>query len=89
MEVKQKYRLGDWEKPYQNAIDSFNTVTKFQTPLEKLNAFLSWVSLMKTDVVDYWKNKEEIGTMDDELPIIVFIVSRSTVPNLFAEVRYL
>jgi len=44
---------------------------------------------MKTDVVDYWKNKEEIGTMDDELPIIVFIVSRSTVPNLFAEVRYL
>jgi hypothetical protein len=44
---------------------------------------------MKTEVVDYWNGSEALETMDDELPIVIFIVAMSEVPALMAELRFL
>ncbi|MEE4248370.1 MAG: hypothetical protein V2I33_23545 [Kangiellaceae bacterium] len=75
--------------PYRNAITAFNSVSAYQSPIEKLNAWLNAISMMKTEVVDYWNGSEALETMDDELPIVIFIVAMSSVPNLAAELAFL
>jgi hypothetical protein len=44
---------------------------------------------MKTEVVDYWSGSEALETMDDELPIIIYMVAMTDVPSLAAEIRLL
>ena len=66
-----------------------NQVKIYQNPLEKLNTLLTAMSTMKTEVVDYWNGSEALETMDDELPIIIFVVAMSNVPALAAEVAML
>lgn len=82
LEIRAKYRLQDTEVPYSEAIDIFNKIGNLTTPLEKLNCWLSSMASMKTTVLDYWKSKEELETMDDELPVIIYIVARSEVGHI-------
>ena len=44
---------------------------------------------MRTTVLDYWKSKEELATMDDELPVVIYIVVMSSVESLASEIRFL
>ena len=74
LEIRDKYRLVDSEVPYAETIELFNKIGTLTAPLEKLNCWLSSMACMKTTVLDYWKSKEELGTMDDELPVIIYIV---------------
>jgi hypothetical protein len=34
---------------------------------------------MKTAIIDFYNGKEEIQTMDDELPIIIFIILNTNI----------
>lgn len=89
LEVKPKWRLGDLPTPYKEAIDMLSKLKEFNTPTEKLNCLLSAVAAMKTAVVDYWHAKEELDAMDDQLPVLIFIVVCSAVESPAAEVRLL
>ena len=89
LEIKEKYRLLECESPYNAAVTILNQVKTYQNPLEKLNTLLTAMSTMKTEVVDYWNGSEALETMDDELPIIIFVVTMAKVPNLAAEVAML
>lgn len=40
---------------------------------------------MKINVLDYHKAKEELLSMDDELPIIIYILIMSNVHNLISK----
>ena len=42
-------------------------------------------SMMRTSVVDFHKGKVELNTMDDELPLTIYVLSQTKVENLMAE----
>lgn len=46
-------------------------------------------SLMKSAVVDFHKGKEEMYSMDDELPIMIYILLRANLKNGFAEFNFI
>lgn len=44
---------------------------------------------MKINVLDYHKAKEELVSMDDELPIIIYIIIMSSIKNLISKLQFL
>ncbi len=73
--------------PYRSAIMELQRVPQAHSPREKLSILLMAHSLMRSLVVDFYKGKEEIYTMDDELPIIMFILLNSKIENLPSELH--
>ena len=59
------------------------------SPSEQLGIILMTSSKLKTSVVEYHKAKEELVAMDDELPLIIYIVSQCRVDNLTSKVNML
>lgn len=55
------------------------------TPREKLQAITESFGSLKTTVVEYWKGKVELNTMDDVLPLIIYIVGMAEIPHPAAE----
>ena len=54
--------------------------------LRKKYEILTQASLeIRTYVLEYTNGKSELDSMDDELPIIIYIVTQVKVGNLFAE----
>ena len=86
LELKDKFKLDQATAPYGSAIESFNMVQVCQTPLDKLNSLLEGVTFMKTCVVDYWKGKLELSTMDDQLPVMIYIVSQVKAPTFVSQI---
>mmetsp|Transcript_32553 Transcript_32553/g.56318 ORF Transcript_32553/g.56318 Transcript_32553/m.56318 type:complete len:177 (+) Transcript_32553:908-1438(+) len=89
LEIREKYRLPDLATPYSEAIEILKKLGSNHTPLEKLNCCLNTAASMKTAVIDYWKGREELAAMDDELPILIFVVVQAKVINFNAEVALL
>jgi hypothetical protein len=89
LEVKGMYRLADLASPYAEAIDILSQLGSYNTALEKLNCCLNAVASMKTAVVDYWKGREELSSMDDELPILTYVVGKAKVQHFNAEIALL
>jgi hypothetical protein len=87
--VREKYRLEEQEMPYAESISMLNKVATYETPLDKINCLLTAMSAMRMTVIDYWKSKEELDTMDDELPVVIYIVAMSSVESLATEVHFL
>lgn len=88
-EDKQLVRaLEDHEIPYMIAVRELNKLKTLQTPYEKLNCLLMMNSMIKTSVSDFYKGKEELNSMDDELPIMIFVISQSKVEDLIAELNF-
>jgi hypothetical protein len=40
------------------------------------------LSMMRASVIDFHKGKVELLTMDDELPVIIFVILQSKVSNI-------
>lgn len=89
LEVKPKFRLQGLTAPYEAAIEALDQLGSHQTPLDKLNCILHSMTFMKTCVVDHWKGREELKTMDDRLPVVIYIVSQTTVAHLPSQIRLL
>ncbi len=45
-------------------------------------------SMMRACVFDFFKGKEELVGMDDELPIVIYIIFKADVPNIYSELSY-
>jgi hypothetical protein len=87
--IQPKFQLESLETPYKESLSILNKLEEFGTPVEKLNCLLTTVATMKTEVVDYWKGKEELQAMDDELPIVIYLVVSSEISNLPAQIYML
>ncbi len=74
--------------PYIDAINEINKVQGLKAPREKLGAFLMMHSLMKSAVVDFHKGKEEVCSMDEELPILIYILVQCKLENAAAEFNF-
>ena len=84
--VKKKFR-GPEEIPYKSVIDLVNMIC-FEKTLRKKFEILTQASLeIRTCILEYTSGKYELDSMDDELPIIIYIATQVEVGNLFAELN--
>ncbi len=74
--------------PYIDAINELSKLSKLKSPREKLGVLLMAHSLMKSAVVDFHKGKEEVCSMDEELPIMIYILLHAKMENAAAELNF-
>ena len=84
--IKDKFK-GNEDLPYKNVIENINKI-----PYEKYirNKFkiLTQSSLdLRSYILDYTSGKDELVSMDDELPIIIYVITKVDVENIFAELN--
>ena len=83
---KESYKSPD-EIPYKNVIENINKV-KYEKSLKNKFKILTQCSLeMRSSFLEYTSGKDELISMDDELPIIIYIVTQVNIENLFAELN--
>ena len=86
IEVKKKYRGND-KIPFKSVIDIINKVPLEQS-IKKKFEILTYGSLeIRTYILEYTNGKYELDSMDDELPIIIYITTQIKVGNIFAELN--
>ena len=84
IEIKPELR-GNENIPFKYVIDIINKIS-FEKSLKKKFEVITQASLeIRNCILDYTDCKKELDSMDDELPIIIYISSQLNVANLFAE----
>ena len=84
--IKQKFRSNE-DLPYKSVIDILSMIS-FERSLRKKFEILTTASLeIRTCVLEYSNGKHELDSMDDELPIIIYIATQIKVANMFAELN--
>lgn len=64
-------------------------IQSFTSPREKLLCLSESFSCLKTAIVDYWKGKVELNTMDDVLPLTIYLVSQADLTHPASEIHML
>ncbi|KRX10706.1 hypothetical protein PPERSA_08701 [Pseudocohnilembus persalinus] len=77
----------DTSKPYNNAISEIQKISHCSNPREKLKCIMMMRSMMRAGVLDFHSSQEELASMDDELPVVIYIVLMSKISNLLAELN--
>ena len=77
--------------PYQKAIDHLKEIARLYTPMQKLQCVASLNSVICQCIEDFWKNvpinKEKLSIDADQyLSILVYIVVKSQVSDLFTHI---
>lgn len=75
--------------PYHESIKSLSSISSYTSPREKLDAVIDFFSNMKSSIVDYWKGKVELTTMDDILPLVIYTVWYCNWENFASEINFL
>ena len=84
--IKEKF-ISKEEIPYKSVIDILSMVS-LERSLRKKFEILTDASLeIRTCVLEYSNGKYELDSMDDELPIIIYIATQIKVKNIFAELN--
>ena len=84
--VNSKF-LGNDDFPYKNVIDNINKIS-YEKYLKNKFQILTQSSLeMRSYILEYTSGKDELISMDDELPIIIYVTTQINVENLFAELN--
>jgi hypothetical protein len=85
LQVSEKYTLKGCKDPYHEAKAVLARFPRLSTPLDKINCLIATVACMKSNVIDHSKAMVEIQAMDDELPILMFLLLSSSPPSPSAE----
>lgn len=72
--------------PYYDAIRELEKIESCSSLRDKFDYIVSSNTLMKMNVIDFYHGKEEIVTMDDELPLLIFVVLHSKILNSFSQI---
>ena len=84
--IKDKFK-GNEELPYKNVIENINKIS-YEKYIKNKFKILTQSSLeMRSEIIDYTSGKEELVSMDDEIPIIIYIITQIKVENIFAELN--
>ena len=84
--IKEKFRSKE-EYPYKSVLDILGMIS-FEKSLRRKFEILTSASLeIRTCVLEYSNGKYELDSMDDELPIIIYIATQIKIPNIFAELN--
>jgi hypothetical protein len=76
-------------EPYSEAIVCLEKLSSLATPREKLACLSESFGAMKSAVVQFHKGRVELATMDDVLPLSIYVVSQARVNNLASELDLL
>ena len=83
----QSIYLGKEQDPFKSVVNIINQIT-FEKFLHKKFEILTQASLeIRKCILEYTEGKFELESMDDELPIIIFISTQVKVNNLIAELN--
>ena len=84
--VDNKYRGND-DYPYKNVIENINKIS-YEKYIKNKFKILTQSSLeMRSSILEYTSGKSELVSMDDELPIIIYITTQININNFFAELN--
>ena len=84
--INEKYKGND-DYPYKNVIETINKIS-YEKYIKNKFKILTQSSLeMRSYILEYTTGKDELVSMDDELPIIIYISTQINVDNLFAELN--
>jgi hypothetical protein len=84
--INNKYK-GNTDFPYKNVIETINKI-EYEKYIKNKFKILTQSSLeMRNYYLDYTSGKEELVSMDDELPIVIYITTQLNIGNLFAELN--
>lgn len=75
------------ERPYHRAILTLENLNLEVSPRDKLRCIQEYYSDIKISCYEYHHGKEEISTMDDVLPVMIFTVLKARVANFYANVK--
>ena len=82
--INEKYKGKD-DYPYKNVIETINKIS-YEKYIKNKFKILTQSSLeLRSYILEYTSGKDELVSMDDELPIIIYISTQLNVENLFAE----
>ena len=84
--VDKRYK-GDEEIPYNNVIENLNKIPYEKCLKNKFEILTQSSMELRSYILDYTNGKKELESMDDELPIIIYIVTQVNVANFFAELN--
>ena len=84
--IKEKYR-GKESLPYKNVIENINKITLEKSLKNKFEILTQSSLEMRNYILEYTSGKNELESMDDELPIIIYISTQVKIENLIAELN--
>ena len=85
LEIKDKFKTDDKPIPYKISVDLINKIEYEISPKKKFEYLIKSNLEMRNSIFDYTKGKSELDSMDDELPIIIYLATQVNVTNLPAE----
>lgn len=71
--------------PYLEAIKCIERIQTYQSPRDKLKSIGESFACLKTAIVDHWKGKVELQTMDDVLPLTIYVVAMADLSHPASE----
>ena len=86
IDIKPKLR-GKEKIPFNYVIDIINKISLEKSLKKKYEAMTQASLEIRNCILDYTNCKFELDSMDDELPIIIYIATQLDVENLFAELN--
>jgi hypothetical protein len=84
--VKTKF-ISEDSIPYKSVIDIVNMIPLEKSIKKKFEILTKGSLEIRTYILEQTNGKYELDSMDDELPIIIYIATQVKVPNLFAELK--
>ena len=85
LEIKDKFKTDDKPIPYKISVDLINKIEYEISPKKKFEYLIKSNLELRNSIFDYTKGKSELESMDDELPIIIYLATQVNVSNLPAE----
>ena len=88
LNIPEKFWTTENPRPYEEASGYLVKLNEFETPAEKLNCILNFESILKSEVVGFWKGQEELDEESCAL-IEIYCILTTEAKNLRAEVGLL
>ena len=86
LDIKNKFR--GYEKiPFKVTIELINKIEYEQVPKKKFETLTQSALELRNSILDYTKGKTELESMDDELPLCMYLVTQIKVSNFLAELN--
>ena len=86
LDIKQKFR-GEDKIPFKITIELINKIEYEQVPKKKFETLTESALELRNSILDYTKGKSELESMDDELPLCMYLVTQIKVSNFLAELN--
>ena len=86
LNIKEKFCRNE-EKPYKCVIDNVNKIYYEKCPKKKFEILTQCSLEIRSCILEYSNGCYELESMDDELPIVIYISTQIDVSNIFAELN--